>query len=59
MGDFGDVEGDFLLDLGDLERDSERESCRLFKGVVERFPFDADLEGVLERSFAAAAAAVV
>lgn len=48
---FGDWESDFLLDLGDRERDS----CRLFRGVMDRFSLEVDLEWVLDRSFVAAA----
>lgn len=55
MALLGDGVRDFLLDLGDRERDRERESCRIFKGVVDRFPLEVDLEWVLDRSFFAAA----
>lgn len=51
---FGERESDFLLDLGDREGDS----CRLFRGVGDRFSLEVDLERVLDRrSFVAAAAA--
>lgn len=53
---FGDRERDFFLDLGDGERDGERDSLRLLEGVGESFPFEVDLDGVLERSFTAGAA---
>ncbi|TNN53969.1 DNA excision repair protein ERCC-1 [Liparis tanakae] len=61
--DLGDLERDFLLDLGDLERDFlldlgdlERDSCRLFRGVTDRFSLEVDLEWVLDRSFDGATA---
>lgn len=55
LRDFGDGESDFLLDLGEREPDRERDSCRLFRGVLERFPFDVDLDRVLDLSFTPAA----
>lgn len=55
LGDLRDGESDFLLDLGDRERDFERESCRLFRVVEDCFPFEVDLEWVLDRSFTNAA----
>ncbi len=54
FGDLGDGERDFILDLGDREPERERDSCLLLRGVVECFPFEADLERVLDRSFTAA-----
>lgn len=50
LGDFGDRERDFLLYLGDWERERERDSCRFFRGVVESSPFEVDLEWILEHS---------
>lgn len=48
---FGDLRGgdsDFVWDLGVSERDRER-VC--FIGLADCFPFEGDLEWVLDRSF--------
>lgn len=51
LGDLRDGECNFLLDLGDRERDLERDTRRLFRGVEDSLPFVGDLEWDLDCSF--------
>lgn len=44
FGDLREGIGDFFVDLGDTERDLERDSCRLFRGDGDRLPFELDLD---------------